>query len=129
MKRILSTFIIGTALLLSGCGNGKESKSIDITGTWELVNIEITKSAQLGEETIEVEITFNADNTFSLSQILGEGRAQEFTGTWALAGTTLSGKYSNGKAWGSTYEISVKESTLTMVPESGAEAYIYRKTN
>lgn len=60
-------------------------------------------AAQLGEESIEVKITFNSDKT-------------------------LTGKYSNGKAWGSSYEVSVENSTLTMVPESGAEAYIYRKT-
>ena len=131
MKRIFSILIIGASLLLAGCGSGngegKEDKSIDITGTWELINIEITKAVQLGDETIEVEITFNSDKSFSLSQILGEGRAQEFSGTWNLTGTTLTGKYSNGKAWGSAYEISVENSTLTMIPESGAEAYIYRK--
>ena len=85
-------------------------------------------AAQLGEESIEVKITFNSDKTFSLSQVLGEGRAQEFSGTWQLTDKTLTGKYSNGKAWGSSYEVSVDNSTLTMVPESGAEAYIYRKT-
>lgn len=133
MKRIISILLIAAAAVLAGCGGsgngeGKNDKEIDITGTWELINIEITKAAQLGEESIEVKITFNSDKTFSLSQVLGEGRAQEFSGTWQLTDKTLTGKYSNGKAWGSSYEVSVENSTLTMVPESGAEAYIYRKT-
>ena len=129
MKRIINILLIGAALILSACGEGgKESKALDITGTWELTGIEITKAAQLGSETIEVSITFNPDKTFSLSQILGAGRAQEYSGTWQLTEKTLTGKYSNGKAWGSSYEVSVENSTLTMVPESGAEAYIYRKT-
>ena len=73
--------LIGVSLILAGCGEGngdggKEKQPIDITGTWELTGIEITKSAQLGSETIEVVITFNADKTFELSQVLGEGRAQ-----------------------------------------------------
>ena len=130
MKKIINIFLIAASLILAGCGSGsgKEEKKIDITGTWELINIEITKAAQLGQESIEVVITFNADKTFTLSQILGEGRAQEFSGTWQLTENTLTGKYSNGKAWGSSYEVSVENSTLTMIPESGAEAYIYRKT-
>lgn len=127
MKRIINILIIGAVLILAGCGgSGKEEKKLDITGTWELMNIE-TKAAQLGEETIQVEITFNADKTFALSQILGAGRAQEFSGTWQLTDKLLTGKYSNGKSWGSSYEVSVENSTLTMIPESGSEAYIYRK--
>lgn len=121
--------LIGASFILAGCGGEKETKALDITGTWELSNIEVTKAAQLGDETIQVTITFNADKTFSLSQILGEGRAKEFSGTWNLTETTLTGKYSNGKNWGSSYEVSIENSRLTMVPESGAEIYVYTKKN
>ena len=124
--------LIGASLILAGCGEqggGKEDKVIDITGTWELTGIEITKAAQLGDQTIEVVITFNADKTFSLSQVLGNGRAQEFSGTWALTESTLTGKYENGKSWGSSYQISVENAVLTMIPETEAEIYTYRKKN
>lgn len=130
MKKIISLLLIGASFILSGCGEnggGKDDKPLDITGTWELTGIEITKAAQLGDATIEVEITFNADKTFSMSQILGEGRAQEFSGTWNLTETVLTGKYSNGKAWGSSYDVAVEGSTLTMTPETKAEIYTYRK--
>ena len=124
--------LIGASLILEGCGEqggGKEDKVIDITGTWELTGIEITKAAQLGDQTIEVVITFNADKTFSLSQVLGNGRAQEFSGTWALTESTLTGKYENGKSWGSSYQVSVENAVLTMIPETEAEIYTYRKKN
>ena len=89
----------------------------------------LDKAAQLGDQTIEVVITFNADKTFSLSQVLGNGRAQEFSGTWALTESTLTGKYENGKSWGSSYQVSVENAVLTMIPETEAEIYTYRKKN
>lgn len=128
MKRIINILLIGAALILSACGEGgKESKALDITGTWELTGIEITKAAQLGSETIEVSITFNPDKTFSLSQTLGSGRPKDFSGTWQLTGTILTGKYSNGKAWGCSYEVTVNGTEMTMTPEGGAEIYTYKK--
>lgn len=128
MKRIINILLIGAALILSACGeDGKESKALDITGTWELTGIEITKAAQLGSETIEVSITFNPDKTFSLRQTLGSGRPKDFSGTWQLTGTILTGKYSNGKAWGSSYEVTVNGTEMTMTPEGGAEIYTYKK--
>jgi hypothetical protein len=128
MKRIINILLIGAALILSACGEGcKESKALDITGTWELTGIEITKAAQLGSETIEVSITFNPDKTFSLSQTLGSGRPKDFSGTWQLTDSILTGKYSNGKAWGSSYEVTVNGTEMTMAPEGGAEIYTYKK--
>jgi hypothetical protein len=128
MKRIINILLIGAALILSACGEGgKESKALDITGTWELTGIEITKAAQLGSETIEVSITFNPDKTFSLSQTLGSGRPKDFSGTWQLTDTILTGKYSNGKAWGSSYEVTINGTEMTMTPEGGAEIYTYKK--
>ena len=101
--------------------------ALDVTGTWELMDI-TTKAAQIGEETIEVVITFNADKTFSLSQMLGHGRPVTYSGTWLLEGTKLSGKYSDGKAWGTTYQVSVEGTVLTLTPEiDGAESYVYHK--
>ena len=127
MRRIFNILLVAAAVLAASCTTGQESRKIDITGTWELINIEVTKAAQLGEETVSVEITFNSDQTFSIRQTLGEGREEAFEGTWELAGSTLTGKYSNGKAWGSSYQISVENSTLTMIPESESEIYSYRK--
>lgn len=126
-RKLIKLFYFAAAVLMTACTTGKEEKAIDITGTWDLIGIEVTKAAQLGDETVSVEITFNADKTFSIIQTLGGGRAEEFSGSWQLAGNMLTGKYSNGKAWGSSYEVSVENSTLTMIPESKEEIYSYRK--
>ena len=126
MRRLHILILVLSAMLMMGCKKEKPAV-LDITGTWELMDI-TTKAAQIGEETIEVEITFNADKTFSLSQMLGQGRPVNYAGTWLLEGTKLSGKYSDGKSWGTTYQVVVEGSVLTMTPEkTGAESYVYHK--
>ena len=126
MKRLQILFLVAAALLVMGCKKDS-SATLDITGTWELMDIK-TKAAQIGEETIEVTIVFKADNTFSLSQMLGQGRPVSYSGTWQLDGTRLSGKYSDGKSWGAAYQVALDGSTLTMTPEiANAESYIYHK--
>ena len=111
---------------MMGCKKEKPV-ALDITGTWELADI-TTKAAQIGEKTVEVVITFNADNTFTMSQMLGQGRHTSYSGTWQLTETKLSGKYSDGKAWGAGYEVSREGDVLTMTPDiADAESYIYHK--
>lgn len=126
MKRIHVLFLVAAAMLMMGCKKEKPV-ALDITGTWELADI-TTKAAQIGEKTVEVVITFNADNTFTMSQMLGQGRHTSYSGTWQLTETKLSGKYSDGKAWGAGYEVSREGDVLTMTPDiADAESYIYHK--
>lgn len=111
---------------MSGCKKDK-NEPLDISGRWELVDIK-TKAAQLGDQTVEVSITFNTDNTYDLSQKIGSGRPREFSGTWTLTGTTLNGDYSDGKKWGASYDVSVDANQMTLQPQiDGAESYIYVK--
>ena len=126
MKRIHVLFLVAAAMLMMGCKKEKPV-ALDITGTWELADI-TTKAAQIGEKTVEVVITFNADNTFTMSQMLGQGRHTSYSGTWQLTETKLSGKYSDGKTWGAVYEVSREGDVLTMTPDiADAESYIYHK--
>ncbi len=120
--------------LLSCKGDEDVTKAIDIAGEWELVDCQ-TKSITIGDQIIEVYFTFNQDNTFNLRQRLGAGRYREYSGTWKLEGTLLTGNYSDGKAWGASYQISLENDMLQMTPELdgaetysyGVETYIYRK--
>ena len=126
MKRIHVLFLVAAAMLMMGCKKEKPV-ALDITGTWELADI-TTKAAQICEKTVEVVITFNADNTFTMSQMLGQGRHTSYSGTWQLTETKLSGKYSDGKTWGAVYEVSREGDVLTMTPDiADAESYIYHK--
>ena len=115
--------------MVSACGDkGSDSKKgLDITGQWELIDIE-TKVVHIGEAEIEVYIEFNKDNTFNLWQMIGAGRFEKMTGTWILNQNVLSGKYSDGKAWGANYEVGIESGNLVMTEtKQDIQTYIYRK--
>lgn len=119
------------SLMMISCGgNGAkdQTKGLDISGQWELMDIMDTKSVQIGNETIEIYMEFKADKTFSLWQKLGEGRHRKHTGSWELSGDKLTGKYSDGKAWGSEYEVSLTDGNLYMAEtKTGTQIYVYKK--
>ncbi len=128
MKARIILFAV-LVMMVSACGDkGSDSKKgLDITGQWELIDIE-TKAAQIGEAEIEVYIEFNKDNTFNLWQMIGAGRFEKMTGEWTLNQNVLSGKYSDKKDWGTTYDVAVESGNLVMTEmKTGKETCIYRK--
>lgn len=128
MKARIILFAV-LVMMVSACGDkGSDSKKgLDITGQWELIDIE-TKAVQIGEAEIEVYIEFNKDNTFNLWQMIGAGRFEKMTGTWTLNQNVLSGKYSDGKAWGANYEVGIESGNLVMTEtKQDIQTYIYRK--
>ena len=116
--------------MITACGE-KPAQTITpkIVGSWELTDIQYTKAAQIGGETVEVRLVFDADGSFSMSQMLGEGRFVDYSGSWVLDGEILSGTYSDGKAWGASYSISVDDRTLSMIPvgKDAPETYVYTR--
>ena len=125
-KLIIAIFSL---TMLMSCGGGKEEKLLDITGEWNLVNVQ-TKAATLGGQTVDVYISFSSDKSFTMYQMLGTGRYHKYSGTYILDGTTLSEKYSDGKQWGSAYEVELSSSDtqLTLTSTSG-EVDTYKKTS
>lgn len=107
----------------------KAPKLPEIVGTWELTEIQYTKVAEIDGKSIDVTVSFSADGDFSMSQILGDGRAREYAGTWTLADDILCGTYSDGTPWGASYRILFKEDTMTMAPieELCPEIYVYTR--
>ena len=116
--------------MITACGEKPaQTVTLKIVGSWELTDIQYTKAAQIGGETVEVRLVFDADGSFSMSQMLGEGRFVDYSGSWVLDGEILSGTYSEGKVWGASYSISVDDRTLSMIPvgKDAPETYVYTR--
>ena len=73
-------------------------------------------------------IDFNADGTFEMFQKMAGDNFELKSGSYSVAGTTLSGKYKDGEAWSSAYTITISGDTLTMVSQAeGGEVNKYVK--
>lgn len=120
--------------LMTSCHEREEEEVLDITGSWTLVDLyEVgTRAVSIGSYDIDVTLVLTAgttlmEGTFDLSQTVGEGRARNFSGTWTLVETTLSGNYSDGTPWGSSYEVSLSDDKSQLTLTSKGEVYVYKK--
>lgn len=122
---ILAAILLSALVSFSSCK--KEEKTLDVKGEWELTEVKMaTKSALVGAETVTVYVKFSEDGTFAMYQMVGDGRFVAFSGSWKLAGSALSGTYTDGTSWASSYEVSVDKSTLTMTTEDGLDVFVYK---
>ena len=122
---ILAAILLSALVSFSSCK--KEEKTLDVKGEWELTEVKMaTKSALVGAETVTVYVKFSEDGNFAMYQMVGDGRFVAFSGSWKLAGSTLSGTYADGTSWASSYEVSVDKSTLTMTTEDGLDVFVYK---
>ena len=108
-----------------GGGGGGSTTKLDVTGSWELSNVETKVS--VGSVNVSVYITFASGDSFTLYQKIGEGRYSVFTGTYTLSSDNkLSGKYSNNAAWG-PYTAALSGGKLTLTSAGGKEVDTYTK--
>ena len=108
-----------------GGGGGSTTTKVDVTGSWELSNVETKVS--VGSVNVSVYISFTSDGNFTLYQKIGEGRYTRFTGTYTVsADNKLSGKYSNNAAWG-PYTAAMASGKLTLTSAGGKEVDTYTK--
>jgi hypothetical protein len=122
---ILVAALLSALVSFSSCK--KEEKTLDVKGEWELTEVKMaTKSALVGAETVTVYLNLAEDGSFAMYQMVGDGRFVTFSGSWKLAGSTLSGTYADGTSWASSYEVSVEKSTLTMTTEDGLDVFVYK---
>lgn len=113
MRKILYA-ILGAVCLLTSC---KKEMTLEekMVGDWHCPAASVDA---------EIYVTFAADGTFALYQQIVEGAFRLYNGTWALAGTTLSGKYNDGTPWGADYEVtSDSDDIIVLAAEGVSETY------
>ena len=120
MKKIISVVALLCAIFATSCNGGqKDTLPKDILAEWHLIeNPLITGST---DDIVDVYLEFKADGTFVLYQkdFNTPIYYNTYTGTYLLTETLLTGKYSDGKNWGSPsgYTVSYSQETqlLTLV--------------
>lgn len=120
MKKIISVVALLCAIFATSCNGGqKDTLPKDILAEWHLIeNPLITGST---DDIVDVYVEFKADGTFVLYQkdFNTPIYYNTYTGTYLLTETLLTGKYSDGKNWGSPsgYTASYSQETqlLTLV--------------
>ena len=85
-------------------------------------------SEMLPMDNADIYLQLNKDKTFELYQKIGEGRYRKYAGTYTLTDAILSGKYSDGAEWGSSYAVSFEGEVLVLTAQNGsAEVCKYEK--
>ena len=120
MKKIISVVALLCAFFATSCvGGSKDTLAKDILAEWHLVeNPLLTDST---DEILDVYVEFKADGTFVLYQknFSTPIYYNTYTGNYILTENVLTGKYSDGKNWGSpsgyTASYSKETQLLTLV--------------
>ena len=116
MKKIL--YIISAALIIIGCSdkNGGADKGMSIKdqicGEWH--------SNTLPTEDSDIYISLGTDGVFELYQKIGDGDYRLYRGTWSVEGNLLTGKYNDGEDWGASYNVTVKDDSMTLTSNNEA---------
>lgn len=124
--KIWTKFVIVmfAAFALSSCGGSDDNKgggspsgNDGIVGDWVLASY--AGSQEMAEK---VYIRFNEGGTFALYQNINEAGYTELTGNYNYSGGSLSGTYSDGKAWKESYSVKLSGSSLTLTESNGKAA-------
>ena len=119
MKRIIYIAIVALTAFV-GCQKENKPGLADlICGEW--------RGSELSVEA-GIYLNFTSDGTFELYQKLEGDDFELKKGSWSLSGDIISGKYSDGEPWATSYKVSVNGDVMTMVSQDGsAETNVYEK--
>ena len=110
---------LSMAFALISCGEENKDNgpvvSDAIVAEWHLVSVSGLSVLH------HVYVNFAQDLSFELYQKIGEGRFRKYEGTYAVAGSLVSGKYSDGEKWGSDYAASFDGEKLVLTAQNGSE--------
>ena len=101
MKRFVNIFV-AAALVLGLAASCEKAPSLTegIVAEWQLTEMTDYEASALPSIYIE----FTADLNFVIYQKVGDvPRYRKYDGTYAIDGSSISGKYSDGEDWGSSY--------------------------
>ena len=117
--KTISKIILAISVVFASfsCGNPDEGPVVSdkIVAEWHLVSVTGLSSVP------EVYVDFAQNLTFELYQKVGEGRYRKYEGTYAVDGSLLSGKYSDGETWGSDYNVSFDGENLVLTARNGSQ--------
>lgn len=81
----------------------------------------------------DIYLSLTQDMEFELYQKIGDGMHRLYKGTWSMdeSAGTLSGIYSDGSPWGSSYKTIVSEdlNSMTLIPDKASEKeeHVYQR--
>jgi hypothetical protein len=129
MKKIFNIMFAAVAICLTAACQKEEIKDIvdpAIVGEWHLSTVEVDGAVQ--KYSYDVYFAINNDGTFELYQKSGtQTRYTKFTGTCRSEGNVLSGVYSSGTPWGTSYTALVSGGMLVLTSADGVEVQEYTK--
>lgn len=71
---------------------------------------------------VSVYVSFDEEGTFDLYQKIGDGKYRHYSGTWSVDENIISGLYSDGSEWGSSYSLEfVQADIMIMTALNGSE--------
>ncbi len=100
-----------------------ENKTLaeQIPGEWHCTPVNIEA---------DIYVSFTEDGKFELYQQITEGAYRLYRGTWHAdeETETISGKYNDGEAWGSSYTVDMRDDSNTMTfTDSALIKYVYSR--
>lgn len=123
MKKILN--ILASIIILGLAASCEKAPNVEvgIVGEWQLAEMTGYEASAVPAVYIE----FTADKSFDIYQKVGDvSRFRKYSGTYAVAGSILTGEYKDGEDWGSAYRISFEAEgevlvmTAVTLDEAGA---------
>lgn len=107
------SLIVLFAMALVGCG-GKDDGST-LVGQWHLTYYNDS------EPEFDVYVEFKEGGKFNIYQQVWSFTYEHFTGTYSVKNGVVSGKYSDGSAWLTSYQFSVDDWLLKMYNTANTE--------
>lgn len=114
------------ALISVSCHKEPAVSADSLIGHWQLVSIDgdaVGTKSFSDSKGLSVWISFSTE-TFDLYQRAGKDVTySHFTGSWSIAEGVLSGKYSDGSAWSSTYEVFLEGEFMTLTSPTEVQKF------